>query len=105
MFSLWDSSCGDEQTVETDDKVRVENVGNDVIVDRFGGEGTGNEEKMYLKKTQINGSSANITLHNTGAKLMAPFPWQLGEIVSCCVTACNDGNLTAYTGWVTGFDC
>jgi len=36
---------------------------------------------------------------------MAPFPWQLGEVVSCCVTACNDGNLTAYTGWVTEFDC
>ncbi len=49
MFSLWDSSCGDEQTVETEDQVRVENVGNDVIVERFGGEGTGNKEQMYLK--------------------------------------------------------
>ena len=96
MFSLWDSSNGDEQDVQINDQVRVQDVGKDVIVDRFGGEGTGKKKNSLKNIAQL---CEPQSLH-TGVKLMAAFPWQIGEIVSCCVTAFKDGNLTAYTGWV-----
>lgn len=58
-----------------EDRASVENVGEGVEVHRFGGEGT-------------------------GAKLMAPLPWKIGETVACFVTARQDGSLSSYTGWI-----
>lgn len=53
----------------------VENAGIGVQVDRFGGEGT-------------------------GAKLMAPLPWKIGETVACFVKAHREGHLSCYTAWI-----
>lgn len=53
----------------------MEDVGEDVKVDRFGGEGT-------------------------GAKLMAPLPWKVEQTVACFVTAQLENDLSCYTGWV-----
>lgn len=76
MFSVWDPTTGDDpDQVALSDRVTVDNVSQGVQVHRFGGEGT-------------------------GAKLMAPFPWKVGETVSCFVTASRDANLTCYTGWI-----
>ena len=76
LFSVWDPTNGDDpDQVTPGDRVVVENAGIGVQVDRFGGEGT-------------------------GAKLMAPLPWKLGETVSCFVKAHREGNLSCYTGWI-----
>ena len=73
---MWDPTKGDDPNqVALNDRVLVENPGEGVQVHRFGGEGT-------------------------GAKLMAPLPWKVGETVACFVTAHRENDLSCYTGWI-----
>lgn len=76
LFSVWDPTTGDDPNrVAPTDRVVVENAGQGVEVDRFGGEGT-------------------------GAKLMTPLPWEIGETVACFVRAHREGDRSCYTGWI-----
>jgi Domain of unknown function (DUF3472)/Domain of unknown function (DUF5077) len=76
IFSVWDPSKGNNpNNVPLEQRVEVLHEGKDVVVSRFGGEGT-------------------------GGKSMMPFDWKVGEKVRCLVEATVEGEKTAYSGWL-----
>jgi hypothetical protein len=76
LFSVWDPGGGDNSNqVPEKDRVEVLYHADDVLVKRFGGEGTGGQS-FY------------------------EYPWKVGETYRFLVTAVVSGNKTAFTGYI-----
>ena len=76
LFSVWDPGRGDNPN-QVPEKERVEVLyhADDVLVKRFGGEGTGGQSFFE-------------------------FPWKVGETYRFLVKAVPSGNKTAFTGYI-----
>ncbi len=75
IFSIWDQHQGNDRNAVPDDvRVKAIDAGENVVVSRFGGEGT-------------------------GGKSMFDYDWNVGQTCRFLVTVKADGDRAAYTGY------